>query len=333
MAKISPGTMTVAIFAILVGLAGAYTVRHYLHQAPERAPEAVARPAAEKPIYVPVAAREIAVGQKLSINDIVIRQFSAAEFSKSEFAGKAFMPTTEQIVGRMVKEPLQPNQVFHPNNFFPDEMGPGIAERLQPGYRAVSIPIENIGAVQGFARAGSVVDVLFRAALDEESPEITVTLIEGVEVLALDQTVVPGQIAKRDRSSSEKGSVTLAVTPEQAKALKVAEGRGELSLTLRHPEEKGDMQLVSTASRSMTLEEVLGVPHKPKPAQIEIYRAGQKEVVDFSKKNNVASNNAPLNRLVNNPIVQNDAPAQAPATPVAATPGRIANTSTVGANE
>ena len=53
MARISPGTMTAAIFAILVGLAGAYGVRQYLKPADipkvetvaeEQAPESMRPP-------------------------------------------------------------------------------------------------------------------------------------------------------------------------------------------------------------------------------------------------------------------------------------------------
>lgn len=300
MAKISPGTMTAAIFAILVGLAGAYTVRHYLHQeVVEAEPEA---PPAETPIMVPIASRDLVVGQEITLDDIVLNTFTREQFAKTKFAGMMFMPNTDQIIGRSVKVAMKAGAVFVPDSLFPASMGPGIAEMLKPGFRAVTVPIENIGAVQGFARAGSFVDVLFRAVIRDEMPEVTVTLIEGVEVLALGQTVVQGAIAKTDNSKKEQGSVTLAVTPEQAKALKVAENRGELSLTLRNPEEVVGLQPVSTASRSMTLEEVLGIPYQRR-STMEIYRGGQKEVVKFGYPDDPLRNT--LQSFVSSPVAAN----------------------------
>jgi hypothetical protein len=60
------------------------------------------------------------------------------------------------------------------------------------------------------------------------------TLLERVEVLAIDTYTQPGQKVELEQD----GTVTLAVTPHQAKMLKVVEGRGELSLTLRNPEDQ-----------------------------------------------------------------------------------------------
>lgn len=235
MARISPGTMTAAIFAILVGLAGAFMVRQRLQQP---APNVVADGQIEelpptKRVWVPVAADSLDVGRRLTLNDIVIREFSPEEFRASEFFGKGFMPETDQMDGRVLKVALAKGESFDPSDFFADGMGPGVAGLLKPGMRAVTVPIENVGAVEGFARPGSVVDVLFRSEKTTDRAEMTVTLLELVEVLAIDKITESG----RDITLSNQATVTLAVAPRQAKALKTVEGRGQLSLTLRNPDD------------------------------------------------------------------------------------------------
>ena len=321
MAKISPGTMTAAIFAILLGLAGSYTVRQYLDNKPTA--EQVVQERRARQVIVPIAARDIQPGETLSINDIVIRSFSPEEFPNTEYAKQSFMPNTKQIMERMVKEEIQAGAVFLPTQFYPDNQGPTIADLLKPGYRAVTVPIENIGAVQGFARPGSVVDVLFRAQLGDDRPEVTITLLEGVNVLALGHNIVPGQVVDMNDRQASTGSVTLAVLPTQAQSLKVAEGRGEMSLALRHPDEAMQLQPVSKMSQSMTLEELVGMPIVQN-RKVEIYRAAQKQVVEFGS--DADSYNDPLNQLINVPVV-NDRPAPAVTSPPANSVSQVSGNS------
>lgn len=284
MARISPGTMTAAIFAILIGLGGAYAVRQYLHQpVPEVEVEEAAAPV---PIIVPVAARDVVVGQTVTLNDIAVHRMQPDEFKQSAYFGLSFMSNTQQINGRTLRTVIKKGEVFTATSFFADGMGPGIAESLKPGFRAVSIPIEDIAAVAGFARSGTMVDVIFRSIERDGFPETTMTLLEGVEVLALGNAIVPGQRAGSQRGGTT-GKVTLAVTPAQAKALKVVEGRGALSLTLRNPNDVADEFISLSRIRSsarVTLDQLLG--NRIRTQQMVIYRAGQKEVITFEDRLN-----------------------------------------------
>lgn len=279
MAKLSPATMTAAIFAVLIGLAGAYTVRQVLSQ-PEAVAEEAPEPAPPEMVFVPVAARDMPIGREITMNDIMIRKIPKDEFGDSEFVGKEFMKTPEQIKGQQLQVELDAGSVFHPSQFFPDGMGPGIAEMLRPGLRAVTVPIHNIGAVEGFAAPGTKVDVMFRSQALGEQPETTLTLLELVEVLAIDRNVLPGQVV--GAGTSGPATVTLSVSPPQAKALKAVEGRGELSLALRHPDDNGS--IVSTGIESsdhLTLNQLIGGPPPRRTTTMEIYNGGQRQTLTF----------------------------------------------------
>src|SRR5690606_8568509 len=96
-------------------------------------------------------------------------------------------------------------------------------------------------------------------------PETTVTLLEKVEVLAVGLNTVMGKA-----NAGDPKTVTLAVNPAQANALKVAEGRGLFSLSLRSD---SDSTLASDQKLPSTLENVLAL--EPKVSHTtEIYRAG-----------------------------------------------------------
>lgn len=318
MGRVSPGTMTVAIVAILIGLGGAYVVRQQMHQ-PELPPMPVPKP---QNVIVPVALTDLEAGRTVTINDIAVRSFAPDQFADSNFAGLAFMRDSQQIVGRTLRVALERGKAFLPEEMYPEGMGPDLAERLQAGFRAVTVPIENIGAVQGFARPGSFVDVLFRVDenANEERPEVTLTLLERVEVLAIDTYTQPGQQVTLDT----EGSVTLAVRPHQAKILKVVEGRGSLSLTLRNPEDQfefipfelglddaisqidtplhdatpvsftdrgladrslgGDMdRTIGLASERVTLDDLLGLPPRPKKVEMEVFLGSTRTVMEFDE--------------------------------------------------
>lgn len=235
MARISSGTMTVVVFAILVGLGGAFVVRQELARPKLEPPPAPA--ATPQPVIVPVAATDLEPGQTITIHDIALLSFNPQDYPKSKYANLAYMRNPQQIQNRRLKMALRKGEAFMPEFLYPEGLGPGISDRLQAGYRAVTVPIQNVGAVQGFARPGTWVDVLFRANASGRRPEVTFTLLERVEVLAINQNLMPNQVV----DGKDLGTVTLAVTPVQAKMLKVVEGRGELSLALRHPDDTLDM--------------------------------------------------------------------------------------------
>lgn len=299
MARFNPGTLTAAVFAVLLGLGGAVTVRQFLaEQKMDAVLPAATRKAAK--VFVPVAAVDLRPGQRVTMNDIAIFSFSPEDYAKSRFAGKPFMSDSRQIAERMLKTEIPQGDVFIPAAFYPDGMGPGLADQLRPGYRAITVPIQNVGAVAGFARPGSFVDVIFRSAPVETRPEVTLTLLEMVEVLAINQTLHP-DVSLPD--GLQEGTVTLAVTPPQAKALKVVEARGELSLALRNPDDVGNILPVnnSTAQR-LTIEDILGLPGPEQRERIEVYLAGKKSVVEFEGYRRPISDDRTLPGLISTPV-------------------------------
>lgn len=321
MARLTPGTMTVVVFALLVGLAGAYVVRHQLNGVRPAGTQGVS--IVDDSVMIPVALTDLEAGRELSLNDIGKLIMTQAEYAQSPQRLKSHLTTAVQIQGRTLKTALKKGATFGVDDLYPFGDGPGIVDNLEPGYRAVSVPIQDVGAVKGFARPGSYVDVLFRSSPEAERPEVTMTLFERVQVLAINSTVVQGANINLDSA----GTVTMAVTPHQAKMLKVVEGRGEISLVLRHPDDDfqflpfdpsldgalsetdrmrpnvlaasfpvnaaaagvesdsidGIDRIIGNASERVTMEDLLGLSASPREQSMDLYLGSQKQTLKFDE--------------------------------------------------
>lgn len=251
MSRITPGTVIVGIFAILFGLVGAYGVRKYL-----QTDNAVAPPAAPALQTVPLASMDLEPGRTVVLGEVALLRLTQEQIAGMQKSGKLppqYMSNPQQIIGRILRNPLKQGEAFKTDDLYAEGTGPTIAEKLAPGLRAVTIPVDGTGALGGYDGPGSFVDILFRTQPDEKAgiPETTVTLLEGVQVLAMEEA------DKRNPPGAKlENRVTLAVTADQANALKIAEGRGTFALSLRNPD---DVE-IAASSVPKTLDRLLNLP-------------------------------------------------------------------------
>lgn len=275
--------MTAAIFAILLGLGAAYTVRQFLHKQPT--PAILAEdPVKPRQMSIPIASRDLIPGQTLALDDIAILKIAPEAIDKKfDSAGKQRILATQYIMGRVLKSPIKAGQPFHTVDIFPTGMGPGISDVLEPGNRAVTVAIHKIGNVAGFSRPGTIVDVLFRSNATDGIPETTITLLEKVRVLAVGEIAVPGHKGHAKGASGNYGdySVTLEVSPEQGKVLKVVEDHGVISMALRNPKENTEVVSAGRSSDRLTLSNILGFLPSQRVSSMDIYRAGSLNTVHF----------------------------------------------------
>jgi len=273
MSKLSPGTLLLGIMAVLFGLLGAYVVRLQMQR------PAVAAQQEAQTVVVPRASTDLKAGRQLTLGDIAVYRMTPQELQTAGIRGP-YMSNPQQIIGRYLRQDVAQGDTFNTALFYPEGVVPNPAERLKPGYRAVTINVEAHGAVAGFATPGAWVDVVFRASENEDAdlPEMTVTLVESVEVLALEEQTFAGAKAdKNARDRKQELAVTLAVRPEQAAALRVVDGHGKLSLALRNPQD--DLPL--TLEMPRTMHEVLDRPYTK--WRMEVYRGGSISSVDFRR--------------------------------------------------
>ncbi|HEY1655646.1 MAG TPA: Flp pilus assembly protein CpaB [Candidatus Tumulicola sp.] len=108
--------------------------------------------------------------------------------------------------------------------------------RLQPGMRAVSIPIDQVKGVAGLIQPGDRVDVIAIPPKTGDVPPRAVTILRGVRVLAVGNAL-ESPSATPSPQEQGAGTVTLEVNPKQANLLAWADADSNLRLALRSPKE------------------------------------------------------------------------------------------------
>lgn len=109
--------------------------------------------------------------------------------------------------------------------------------RLQPGMRAVSIPVDKVKGVSGMILPGDRVDVIaIPPSQSGQAPPKAVTIFRGVRVLAVGNALENAS-ATPGPDEQTATTVTLEVNPKQADELAWADQNANLRLALRSPRE------------------------------------------------------------------------------------------------
>ena len=104
-----------------------------------------------------------------------------------------------------------------------------LSTAIEPGMKAVSIRVNDVLGVAGFVLPGDRVDVMLtRNPRDSNAEPYVDVLLQGVKVLAIDQSVDD----RKDQPSVVK-TVTFEVSTEEAQKLTLGANSGTLSLALR----------------------------------------------------------------------------------------------------
>jgi pilus assembly protein CpaB len=277
MKRISPGTVTVGVFAILFGLIAAYATRHLLNVKPAQ-PVAVAGP---EMASVVVPRINLPKYSRVRAQDLKLIQVPVAD------APEGAIRTQSLALFRLVKETTLAGQPLLDVNLFPVDEVPTISDRLPPGYRAVTLEIDSNSALNGMIQPESYVDVTL--TVTGNKPELagmaTMTLMQNVHVLATSQ----GRFKAYEDFPNKLRNVTVSVTPEQANKLILAQQYGTLSVTLRSSVEGEMLAQDGAVSDMVDPFDLLGLPRvkAPEPVAreiaktVQIWRGGKMQEITF----------------------------------------------------
>lgn len=180
---------------------------------------------------VAVAAQDINMGQKLSGS-----MFKLVSWPSGTTPPGTFSDTTK-IEGRVVKSSLTTGEPLLEAKLAPEGSLGGLSAVIAEGKRAITVRVNDVVGVAGFALPGNFVDIIVNTKQDEEdsnrnnrpSKDISKIVLEHILVLAV------AQEAGRDETKPKVvNAVTLEVTPEQAEMIDLARSVGDLSLVLRN---------------------------------------------------------------------------------------------------
>jgi pilus assembly protein CpaB len=197
---------------------------------------------AEKEIAtVYMAKNAVARGYQLREEDIEPRRIP------SNLIHESMARSVDEIVGRVAKISIVDGEFVLKTKLAEQGVKAGFATTIPSGMRAKSITaVSAADRVSGLLNVGDHVDVLMTHAVrngGNTDSGITETLVQNVEVLAIDRTVEstasrPATGATSEKGDSKPSSVTLLVTPKEASILSLGQKEGTLSLSLRSPEDQ-----------------------------------------------------------------------------------------------
>jgi pilus assembly protein CpaB len=135
------------------------------------------------------------------------------------------------VTGMVVRSPMVPGEPVTFAKIVKSQGAGFMAATIAPGMRAVSISVSVASVAGGFILPNNRVDIMLTQIGDGNGAKrgVTRTVLDNVRVVAIDQTTdKPDQ-----KAVSDVKTVTLELTPDQARTVATAQAMGTLSLTLR----------------------------------------------------------------------------------------------------
>lgn len=169
-----------------------------------------------------VAVRDLEAGTRLEADMLEVVRWPQ---------GTTLSPPLRQVdeaLGRVVTGRLLRGEPLLSARLAPEGEKGGLSAILQPGQRAVTVKVNEIVGVAGFALPGNHVDVMVHTT-DNQNQPVSRIVLERIQVLAVAQDVAP-----QENKPRVVNAVTLLVTPEQAERMDLARSVGTLSLVLRN---------------------------------------------------------------------------------------------------
>jgi pilus assembly protein CpaB len=247
--------------AAAFGLVAAFAVSRYLSNA-----QALTRDMRK----VVVAKVDIPLGTKL-----VTEQLATAQIPSDATPDGAF-DSADKLVGRVVTVNVAAREPVTDFKLAPEGSAAGLSAVIPEGYRAMTVKVDDVVGVAGFARPGALVDVVVVIQPTDNTTggtgPVSKIVLQNIKVLASGQNI--DQPKNGDRDAQQVKAVTLQVTPEQAEKLALASSEGKLQLVMRNSVDQDDEKTTGVDKRTL-----LGGEHaapQPDPGSLKSEQPKQK---------------------------------------------------------
>jgi pilus assembly protein CpaB len=208
-----------------------------------------------------VAAADISLGQRLTPE-----MFKLAEWPTDSVPKGAFTDP-QKLDGRVLKTNILIGEPVVETRLAPQGTQGGLSAMITEGRRALTVRVNDVIGVAGFALPGNYVDIIVSMQKDPapasngREQAISKIVLERILVLAVAQEV------NRDETRPKVvNAVTLEVTPEQAEKLDLARSVGTLSLALRNQVDPQSAQ--TDGATKLTLLPDAVAPQAPPPKHV-----------------------------------------------------------------
>jgi len=221
---------------------------------------------------VVVAATDINLGQRLTPEFVKLVDWPAGSIPTGAFTD------LQKLDGRVLKTSAQRGEPLLEAKLAPVGTLGGLSAVIGEGKRAITVRVNDVIGVAGFALPGNYVDIIVNtqkdgnaAAGEAQDRNISKIVLEKILVLAVAQ-----EVGRDDTKPRVVNAVTLEVSPDQAEKIDLARSVGTLSLVLRNQVDNAD-DTTGGATKVSLLKEPVAVA-APKP-EVKTMRVVQRVAV------------------------------------------------------
>jgi pilus assembly protein CpaB len=217
--------MVMLVFALLLGVMAVTLAAQWLGRQADIATNRVV-----------VAARDIQLGSPLTPD-----MLTSVEWPSGSLPTGAINDPAE-LADRVVKTTLTRGEPVLESKLAPKGTKGGLSAVIAEGKRAITVKVNEVVGVAGFALPGNHVDIMVNTKDDQGRSNdrermISKIVLERILVLAVAQ-----EASRDDTKPRVVNAVTLEVTPEEAERIDLARSVGDLSLVLRNQVDTEDVQ-------------------------------------------------------------------------------------------
>jgi pilus assembly protein CpaB len=174
-----------------------------------------------------VAAADVNLGQRLAPDMLKLADWP------SDAMPQGALRDPHKLNGRVLKSSVLRGEPLSEAKLAPAGTLGGLSALIAEGRRAITVRVNDVVGVAGFALPGNFVDIIVHTQADDAARQherpISKIVLERILVLAVAQ-----EVSRDDTKPRVVNAVTLEVTPEQAERLDLARSVGTLSLALRN---------------------------------------------------------------------------------------------------
>jgi pilus assembly protein CpaB len=228
-----------------------------------------------------VAAHGLAAGSEIAAADLALREVPV------RFLPSGYLQAAEAaaLVGRRIRVARQAGEALQRLDIETD-LRRDLSSHVAPGQRAVTLAVDELGALSGLLKPGDEVDLYYVPGRNEGDVRIGL-LMSRVLVLATgSRTLTSSQSAGDADDSASFSAITLQLSPVDAERLALAQRAGQVLPVLRKP---GDEPTVSAGIRLARELFQAGHPAAPGrsrqkalgggPLSLEVIAGGQGSVI------------------------------------------------------
>ncbi len=216
---------------------------------------------------VVAARRDIPKETTITIDMVGIKTIKRNSFQPGDLTDE------QSVIGKFSETDILKGQ--HINSSMVRSLGAirFLSQGVPQGFRAITVPVDKISAIEGLLKPGDNVDVVGTfniPAPGGKSELVVMTIFQGVKVLATNRNISPYQISK------SISTITLALKPDDVKILTYVLEWSKIRLVLRAPlDTSEDFGYAAVTWQALMQKLGMWEPEARASAQetIEVYRA------------------------------------------------------------